>query len=88
MPGLDKKRAVFRKDSKRACPPEIASSEQSSQLAGTQPDDISDLINALKSKFSKKTTDHQKQLEVEIDQKTSILCQEINDTFEKNEKSM
>ena len=87
MPGDDKKRA-FAKKTKRPHPTEPLSSEPSSLAMEGQPDDISDLINAVKSKFSKKTSENQRHLEYEIEQKTASLCKEINEAFKSNESEV
>ena len=83
----EKKRAAKRVQ-KKVAPIDNNSQEQSSELVSEKSDDISDLIETLKHKFSKKTVDAQKQLEGEIDQKTKQLCNQVNDAFKGNEIAM
>ncbi len=64
------------------------SQEQSSEFDNQQSDDISELITALKHKFTKKNVESQKHLENEVTERTMELRAHINEAFKLSDAAM
>lgn len=84
----DKRKTTKRVASKKTIPMEPESQEQSSEFENDHSDDISELIDVLKHKFTKKNAENQKQLENEVDERATELCNHMNDVFKSNEAAM
>lgn len=84
----DKRKVAKKVSNKNAISIQSESQEQSSEFDNQQSDDISELITALKHKFTKKNVESQKHLENEVTERTMELRAHINEAFKLSDAAM